>query len=131
MSNQEMHLSKRANLALAILKAWEKSRASGGPYNKDIAAVLFTMGDQLGFNTMNVALRPIANGFYSEDVETMIGHFLSSGCAQQESPIWLAEDGIGILWEILQDEYTDDPSTIEQALKALDLDSQKLTPATM
>ncbi len=96
-------------LAAAIMAA-SSQRAST---IEDISSLLLKL-KQRGVDLGEIALRRVPGGFYSEDVETLLGHYLAAGYATQLSPVTLTDEGKQVLSEIISDERNENLRAIEQ-----------------
>ncbi len=68
-----------------------------------------------GIDIGDIALRRVpGGGFYSEDIEVLIGHYLAAGYATQRSPVTLTEKGREALTEIINTERKENPSGFNQ-----------------
>jgi len=113
-------LSPRASVALAILAALEGQYHSERPEIEDISKFLFDMY-KANIEIGDVALRSVPSGFYSEDVETLIGQFLSSGRARKMSPVRFTPEGLSLLREIVEDEKASNPKGVQEAATVVGL----------
>lgn len=120
METAAASLSPRASVAMAILAALEGRYRSERPEIEDISRFLFDMY-KANIDIGDVALRSVPSGFYSEDVETLIGQFLSSGRAQKMSPVRFTPDGLSLLREIVEDEKVSNPGGVQQAASVVGL----------
>jgi hypothetical protein len=116
-----MSLSPRGSVAIAILGAFEgEPRAAHAPEIEDISAGLFKLLEA-NIDIGDVNLRRVPGGFYSEDVETLVGHYLGSGYAQKMSPVRFTEKGLQLLRKIIADEKRVNPGVVQAAARALGL----------
>jgi len=120
MQTTQISLSPRASVAMAILAAVEGEYRLEHPEIEDISKFLFHLY-QAKIDIGDVALRSVPAGFYSEDVEILIGHFLGSGRAQKMSPVRFGPDGVSLLHEILDDEKVTNPEGVQQAARIVGL----------
>jgi hypothetical protein len=96
-------------LAAVIMAASSKHASS----IEDISSLLFQLKER-GIDLGEIALRRVPGGFYSEDVETLLGHYLAAGYAKQLSPVTLTDQGKQVLSEIISEERSENRSAIEQ-----------------
>jgi len=96
-------------LAAAIMAASSEHASS----IEDISFRLFQLKKK-GIDLGEIALRRVPGGFYSEDVETLLGHYLAAGYAKQLSPVELTAQGKQALSQIISDERSENLSAIEQ-----------------
>jgi hypothetical protein len=104
-----------ALLAAAILAAFRRQDEAE---IEDISRLLYTLrssGEDIGA----IDLRRIPGGFYSEDLEILISHYLDSGFADQKSPLKLKSEGLKLLEDIVEDERRDNPEGVKRVEKAL------------
>ncbi len=59
-------------------------------------------------------MRRVPGGFYSEDIETLVGHYLAAGYATQLSPVKLTDRGWQLLAETIAEERKENPSALER-----------------
>jgi hypothetical protein len=102
-------------LAAAVMSALVQRQQSheGLPKIEDISSLLFKLRSA-GVDLGEISLRRIPGGFYSEDIEALIGHYLAAGYADQRSPVKLTEKGRRALTEIISAEREENPSAVEQ-----------------
>src|SRR6266704_5879801 len=79
-------------LTAAIMAASLKHASS----IEDISSLLIQL-KKSGIDLGEIALRRVPGGFYSEDVETLLGHYLAAGYALQFSPVTLTDKGKELL----------------------------------
>ena|SRR2546427_6650284 len=123
MQTTALGLSPRASMALAILAALERQDRARHPSEieiEDISKFLFKL-HEARIDIGDVALRRVPGGFYSEDVENLIGHYLASGRAQQMSPVRFTPEGVDFLRKIVDNEKKTNPQAIEIATRVLAL----------
>ncbi len=121
MRTAEISLSPRASVAMAVLAALEREKQSARPQEiEDISRFLFDLY-QAGIDIGDVALRRVPAGFYSKDVEILIGHYLSSGYAQKMSPVCFTEEGQKLLRETIEEEKASNSEAIRRAAQVLGL----------
>jgi hypothetical protein len=112
-------VGRQALLAMAVLAAFEgRSRPQQAPEIEDISAFLFRL-HEAGVDIGDLTLRRVRGGYYSEDVETLVGHYLGSGYAQRMSPVSFTEKGFQLLHEIVADEKKTNPEALENAARIL------------
>lgn len=102
-------------LAAAILAAF---RRQGEAEIEDISRLLYTLRSS-GIDIGQIDLRRIPGGFYSEDLEILISHYLDSGFADQKSPLKLKSEGLKLLEEIVEEERKGNPDALKQIEKVL------------
>jgi hypothetical protein len=78
---------------------------------EDISSQLFKLRDA-GIDIGDIALRRIPGGFYSDDIEMLIGHYLAAGYASQRSPVRLTDRGREVLDKMLDTERRDNPGSL-------------------
>jgi hypothetical protein len=83
------------------------------PSIEEISSRLFQLKKH-GIDLGEIALRRVPGGFYSEDIETLVGHYLAAGYAKQMSPVTLTDQGKQVLSEIISEERNENRSAIEQ-----------------
>jgi hypothetical protein len=108
-------------LAAAVMSALVQRQQSheGLPRIEDISSLLFKLRNA-GVDLGEISLRRIpGGGFYSEDIEALIGHYLAAGFADQRSPVTLTEKGRQALTEIITTEREENPSAIKQLEEVL------------
>ena len=108
-------------LAAAVMSALvqQQQTHAGLPKIEDISSLLFKLRNS-GVDLGEISLRRIpGGGFYSEDIEALIGHYLAAGYAVQRSPVKLTEKGRQALTEIITAEREENPSAIEQLEEVL------------
>jgi hypothetical protein len=98
---------------MSALVQKQQSR-QGLPRIEDISSLLFKLRSA-GVDLGEISLRRIpGGGFYSEDIEALIGHYHAAGYAEQRSPVKLTEKGRQALTEIITTEREENPSAVEQ-----------------
>ena len=95
------------------MAALPKKESEPLPSIEYISSLLFRLKQQ-GIHLGEIALRRVPGGFYSEDVETFIGHYLAAGYATQFSPVNLTCKGREVLAETLADERKENPTALER-----------------
>lgn len=120
METAAISLSPRASVAMAILAALEGEHSLERPEIEDISKFLFDL-HKAKIDIGDVALRSVPAGFYSEDVEILIGHFLGSGRAEKMSPVRFTSDGVSLLREIVEDEKATNSEGVQQAARIVGL----------
>ena len=121
MQTTVVGLSPRASMALAILAALKQAGPAQHPAEieiEDISGLLFKL-HQHSIDIGDVALRRVPGGFYSEDVENFIGHYVASGRAEQMSPVHFTHEGLDFLQKIVDNERNSNPHAIEIATRVL------------
>jgi len=96
-------------LTAAIMAASSKHSAS----IEEISSLLFRLKER-GIELGEISLRRVPGGFYSEDVETLLGHYLAAGYATHLSPVTLTPQGKEVLSGIISGERTENQAAIEQ-----------------
>jgi len=96
-------------LAAAIMAASPKKDAD----IEYISSLLFQL-KKSDIDLGEIALRRVPGGFYSEDVEALLGHYLAADYAEQFSPVTLTEQGKRALSDIISEERRDNPRAIEK-----------------
>jgi len=111
MEKQTENIRAEVLLAAALMTALSKA----SPQRiEDISSLLFELRNA-GIDLGDIALRRVpGGGFYSEDIEALIGHYLDAGYAEQRSPVKLTEKGRQALIGIIHMEREDNPSALEQ-----------------
>ncbi len=113
MQNAAEGVSQQALVAMATIAAVEDPRRKAAPPTiEDISALLFKLHQQ-GVDLGDVSLRRVPGGYYSEDVETLIGRYLAYGYAQERSPVRLEEKGRTLLHEIVEEEKKSNLTAVE------------------
>ncbi len=110
MEKEATSIKQEVIMAAALLTALSASPESSV---EDVSSLLFKLkkaGVQLG----DIGLRRVPGGFYSEDIEALIGHYLAAGYASQTSPVKLTAKGRQLLSEIIGSERNDNPQAVEQ-----------------
>jgi len=100
-------------LAAAIMAASPKQGSDTLPSIEHISSLLFQLKKK-GIDLGEIALRRVPGGFYSEDVETFIGHYLAAGYAKQFSPVELTDKGRKALAEMIAEERKDNAAALQQ-----------------
>ena len=98
-------------LAAAVIAALPKETSEADI--EDISLLLFKLKKE-GIDLGEVALRRVPRGYYSEDIETLVGHFLAAEYATQFSPVRLTPKGRQALTEIIAEERKENPNAIKQ-----------------
>jgi hypothetical protein len=96
-------------LAAAIMAASPNQDSS----IEDISSFLFKLKNR-GIDLGDIALRRVPGGFYSEDIEALLGHYLAAGYATHLSPVRLTDEGKQVLSDIISNERRENRSAIEQ-----------------
>jgi hypothetical protein len=102
-----------ALLAAVIMAALSKQSSERLPDIEYISSLLFQLKNK-GIDLGEIALRRVPGGFYSEDVETFIGHYLAAGYATQFSPVNLTDKGRQLLAETIAEERKDNLSAVQR-----------------
>src|SRR5712692_608350 len=97
------NIRHEALLAAVIMAALSKQSSERLPDIEYISSLLFQLKNK-GIDLGEIALRRVPGGFYSEDVETFIGHYLAAGYATQLSPLNLTDRGKEVLAETIAEE---------------------------
>jgi hypothetical protein len=97
-----------------------KSRPTHPPEIEDISGLLFKL-HEANIDIGDVSLRRVPGGFYSEDVETLVGHYLGSGYARKMSPVRFTEKGLELLRKIIAQEKEANRDAVENAARILGL----------
>src|SRR6266849_2794261 len=100
-------------LAEAVNAALSKHGSDKLPSIERISSLLFKLKKE-GIDLGEIALRRVPGGFYSEDVETFIGHYLAAGYATQFSPVNLTDKGRQLLAETIAEERKDNLSAVQR-----------------
>ncbi len=117
-------LSQEALIAIAILSAIEHPPRDPMPLSiEDISELLFKLRGK-GIELGDLALRRVPEGYYSEDVEILVGHYLAAGYASKQSPVTITEAGINRLRDIIADERRSRPEAVDSATRILGLSLQ-------
>lgn len=106
-------------LAEVVNTALSKHGSDEVPSIERISSLLFGL-KKAGVDLGEIALRRIPGGFYSEDVETFIGHYLAAGYATQLSPLNLTDRGKEVLAETIADERKENPDLLQRIEGILD-----------
>ena len=110
MEKQMASIRQEAIMAAAVIRALSTSDQSSV---EDISSLLFKLKNA-GVELGDIALRRVPGGFYSEDIEALIGHYLAAGYATQFSPVKLTETGRQLLTDIINAEREENPSAVLQ-----------------
>jgi hypothetical protein len=113
MEKQTPRIGKDLIIAAALVTALS---ASGRSSVEDISSLLFKLKNA-GVDLGDIALRRVPGGFYSEDVEALIGRYVAAGYAdyaEEVSLIILTDKGRQLLAEIVGDEREENPSALQQ-----------------
>ena len=100
-------------LAAAIMTASPEQSSADLPSIEYISSLLFRLKER-GIELGEIALRRVPGGFYSEDIEALVGHYLAAGYATQLSPVKLTDRGRQLLAEIIAEERKENPSALER-----------------
>ena len=104
-----------ALLAMAILASF---RDQNEAEIEEISQKLYTLRNS-GVDIGGIDLRRVPGGFYSEDLEILIGHYLDSNFAEQRNPVILKPQGFKLLHEIVEEERKENPEGLKQIEKVL------------
>jgi hypothetical protein len=116
---EHAEIKQEVLLAAAVLAAYKKAKESQKPAKiEDIARSLFDL-KQAGINLGELSLKRIPGGFYSEDVEMLIGHYLDAKFATKRSPVQLSEAGWSLLSSIIADQKRQNPNSLERVEQIL------------
>jgi hypothetical protein len=119
MQNEQAGIKREVLLAAAVLTAYRKAKESSKPARiEDVARVLFELR-QAGINLGEISLKRIPGGFYSEDVEILIGHYLDAKFATKRSPVQLSEHGRELLSSIIKEERKENPLGLQEVEQVL------------
>ena len=113
MEKETTTIRQEALLAAALLAALAERGSKGLPKIEDVSALLFKLRNA-GIDIGEVALRRVPGGFYSEDIEALIGHYLAAGYAEQMSPVKLTDKGHRVLEEIIELERKEKPEVLKR-----------------
>lgn len=87
---------------------------------EDVSKLLFKM-KTAGVPLGDLALRRVPEGYYSEDVEMMLGHYLAADFATKQSPITITDAGMRALQLIIEEEKKINPTLLKEAADALEI----------
>jgi hypothetical protein len=118
MQSEGARIRREVLLAAAVLAAHRQSKERQPPRIEDISKLLFELR-QSGISLGEISLKRIPGGFYSEDVEILIGHYLDAKFATKRSPVQLSEQGRQLLDTIIQEERKENPDGLKQVEKVL------------
>jgi len=118
MQSEGARIRREVLLAAAVLAAHRQSKERQPPRIEDISKLLFELR-QSGISLGEISLKRIPGGFYSEDVEILIGHYLDAKFATKRSPVQLSEQGRQLLDTIIQEERKENPNGLKQVEKVL------------
>ena len=105
-------------LAEVVNAALPKEGSDQLPSIERISFFLYEL-KKAGVDLGEIALRRVPGGFYSEDVETFIGHYLAAGYANQLSPVNLTETGRRMLTETIAEERKENPNVVQKVEEIL------------
>jgi hypothetical protein len=101
-------------LAAAVKAAYRQSDKEQKPTRiEDISRNLFSLS-QSGISLGEISLKRIPGGFYSEDVEILVGHFLDANFAVRRSPVQLTKEGEKVLDTIIHQEKKKNPAGVRK-----------------
>ncbi len=114
MQSQGSIIRREVLLAAAVLAANRQQRQPRTPPRiEDISRLLFNL-KQSGIELGEISLKRIPGGFYSEDIEILIGHFLDANFATRRSPVQLTEEGQNLLNSIIKQEKEENPEGLQK-----------------
>jgi hypothetical protein len=120
MENEAGAVIRRDVLLAEVVNAALTKRGSGEfPSIERISSLLVGL-KKAGVELGEIALRRVPGGFYSEDVETFIGHYLAAGYATQFSPLNLTDKGKEVLAETIAEERKENPDLLQRIEGILD-----------
>ena len=111
-------IRRDAILAKVVDAALTKYGSAELPSIESISSLLFGLKKE-GIDLGEIALRRVPGGFYSEDVETFVGHYLAAGYAMQFSPVTLTDKGKEVLAETIAEERKVNPDLMQRIEKIL------------
>jgi hypothetical protein len=114
-------MRQEALIAVALLAALKSEGSSAQRPSieiEDVSGLLFKL-KQAGMPLGDLALRRVPEGYYSEDVELMLGHYLAAGFATKQSPITINEMGMQTLQTIIDEEKKINPGLVKEAAEVL------------
>ncbi len=120
-------INSQAAIALALLSAWEEKRndKEGGPTFEEVnKRILMLLEGNIVIH--DLGLRRVPGGFYSEEVETFVGHLLAEGLATHRSPVRLTADAEKLLCTIIRLDSKEHPRAIQRAAHLLKLNTSQL-----
>src|SRR5271170_7493977 len=100
MNRSTSRVKQDTLLAWAVLAAF---RGRTEAEVEEMSRNLYTLRNS-GVDTGRIDLRRVPGGFYSEDLEILIGHYLDSDFAEQRNPVRLKPEGFKLLREIIEEE---------------------------
>jgi hypothetical protein len=101
MQTGENVIRREVLLAAAVKAAHRESAQREKPLRiEEISKKLFNLSEK-GINLGEISLKRIPGGFYSEDIEILIGHFLDAKFATRRSPVQLTPEGEKVLDSII------------------------------
>jgi hypothetical protein len=106
-------IRRDALLAKVVDAALPKHGSDELPSIERISFLLFEL-KKADIDLGEIALRRVPGGFYSEDVETFVGHYLAAGYAEQLSPVKLTDRGKVVLAETIAEERRDNPEVLRR-----------------
>ena len=114
MENETGTTIRRDVLLAEVVNAALSKHGSGEiPSIERISSLLFGLKNA-GIDLGEISLRRVPGGFYSEDVETFVGHYLAAGYATQFSPVTLTDRGKEVLAETIAEERKDNPDLLQR-----------------
>ena len=117
MEKQTGSVKQDALLAATIL---ETSRRRNEFDIEDISHLLHALRIS-SIDIGQIDLRRVPGGFYSEDLEILMSHYLESGIVGQRNPLRLNPEGVKFLTEIVEEERNNNQEAIkvvEEVLKS-------------
>ncbi len=115
MDRSTSAVKQDALLAAAILAAF---RGRSEAEIEEMSRNLYSLRSS-GVDTGRIDLRRVPGGFYSEDLEILIGHYLDSNFAEQRNPVKLKPEGFKLLHEIVEEERKQNTEGVKQIEKVL------------
>ncbi|HXX18666.1 MAG TPA: hypothetical protein VEJ46_04635 [Candidatus Acidoferrum sp.] len=119
MEKAQATMKQEGLMALAIL-ATINSQAQQPATIETVSERLFRLREG-GVEIGEIALRRIPGGYYSEDLENLVGRYIASGYAEQRSPIKFNEAGIRLLEDVVSEQASESPDFAARAAKILGL----------
>lgn len=114
MQSGENMIRREFLLAAVVKAAYRQSAKDEKPTRiEDISRNLFSLS-QSGINLGEISLKRIPGGFYSEDIEILVGHFLDAKFAVRRSPVQLTKEGEKVLDTIIHEEKKKNPEGVQK-----------------
>jgi len=104
---------RREFLLAAAVRAAYRAKGEKPTRIEDISRNLFSLS-QSGINLGEISLKRVPGGFYSEDVEILVGHFLDANFAIRRSPVQLTKEGEKVLDTIIHQEKKKNPEGVRK-----------------